>query len=113
MTWPKMTYSICSGATPARSSAPRAAACPRATAGTEARLPPSFVKGVRAAPRMTDDMRGGYRCPAYDAPGHGGRRDERAGGPRLELAALRPTRAPGARRCPLCPLVAARVGLPD
>src|SRR5437868_3811631 len=108
MTWPKTTYSICSGATPARSSAARAAACPSATAGTEARPPPTFVNGVRAAPRITEAMFGAYPGATYDAHRGDEHRRERDRSRRLELAALRTTRAPGSRRRPLRALVAAR-----
>src|SRR3954451_6128850 len=52
-TWPKTTCSTCSGATSARSSAPRIAVPPSSIASTGARAPPILPKGVRAVPRMT------------------------------------------------------------
>src|SRR3954453_2571371 len=52
-TCPKTTCSTCSGATSARSSAPRIAVAPSSTASTDARAPPIFPNGVRAVPRMT------------------------------------------------------------
>src|ERR687895_2725078 len=52
-TWPKTTCSTCSGATSARSSAATMAVPPRSVASREARPPPIFPNGVRAAPRIT------------------------------------------------------------
>src|SRR3954453_10095467 len=52
-TWPNTTCSTCSGATSARSSAPRIAVPPSSIASTGAREPPILPKGVRAVPRMT------------------------------------------------------------
>src|SRR3954447_9156305 len=52
-TWPMTTWSTCSGATSARSSAAVIAVAPRSVASMEDRPPPSFPIGVRAAPRMT------------------------------------------------------------
>src|SRR5215207_10302824 len=52
-TCPKTTCSTCSGATSARSRAADIAVPPRSVASSEARPPPIFPKGVRAAPRIT------------------------------------------------------------
>src|ERR687893_1534883 len=52
-TCPKTTCSTCSGATSARSSAAAMAVPPRSVASREARPPPIFPNGVRAAPRIT------------------------------------------------------------
>ena len=53
MTLPTKAASICSGATPERSSAPRAAVTPRSVAVTLARPPVQAPTGVRAPSRMT------------------------------------------------------------
>ncbi len=52
-TWPNTTCSTCSGATSARSSAAAIAVPPSSVASSEARPPPIFPNGVRAAPRIT------------------------------------------------------------
>ena len=52
-TCPKTTCSTCSGATSARSSAAAIAVPPSSVASSEARPPPIFPNGVRAAPRIT------------------------------------------------------------
>ena len=58
-TLPKMTCSTSSGRTPARSSAPRMAAEPRAGAGRDESFPRNEPTGVRAAERMTMSFIGG------------------------------------------------------
>jgi len=53
ITWPMITCSICSGATPARSSAALIAMLPGSGAPTDASAPLSLAMGVRASERIT------------------------------------------------------------
>ena len=59
-TSPMITYSTSSGSRPARSSAALIAIAPSSGAWYEARPPPSFPNGVRAAETMTERMEEAY-----------------------------------------------------
>jgi hypothetical protein len=60
-TSPMITYSTSFASSPARSSAASIAIAPSSGAWCEARPPPSFPKGVRAAETMTERMETAYR----------------------------------------------------